>query len=247
MVPALYSIPVTTCNSVRQYLWAVLNPQPVPPPQLILENYELIEGSQAAIFQRFISHVESFRVLLKEWDDGNYAHIDPAVSWDADAWGDQFLGHIKDTYQNLCTEQERLMAGLMPGLMAWILICCSYVEFGLGLVFGRGVKKPQSQPFVARREFKELEDKLTAKVIGVNYLTIYAVSAALALTSCCLCVWQGLEVEAQTAVLAMKEAERSAAASKAKAALDELQVSGTVNIQVGGAISRYTGTPFLDA
>ena len=147
----------------------MLNPQPLPPPQLILENYELIEGSQAAIFQRFISHVESFRVLLKEWDDGNYAHIDPAVSWDADAWGDQFLGHIKDTYQNLCTEQERLMAGLMPGLMAWILICCSYVEFGLGLVFGRGLKKPQSQPFVARREFKELEDKLVAKVIEVQY------------------------------------------------------------------------------
>ena len=184
-------------------------------------------------------------MLLKEWDDGNYTHIDPAVSWDANAWGDQFLGHIKDTYQNLCHDQERLMAGLMPGLMAWVLLWCSYVEFGLGLVFGRGVKKPVSQPFVARQEFKELEDKLAAKVIGVNYLTIYAVSAAFTLTSCCPCVWQGLEVEAQTAVLTMKEAERSAAASKAKAAHDELQVSGAINIQVGGAISRYT--PFLEA
>ena len=55
------------------------------------------------------------------------------------------------------------------------------------------------------------------------------VSGGLALTSCCPSTWQGLEVEAQTAVLAMKEAERSAAASKAKAALDELQVSGAVS------------------
>ena len=52
--------------------------------QIILENSELIEGSMVGLFQHFISHIESFRVLLKEWEDGNFSHAEPAVKWDAD-------------------------------------------------------------------------------------------------------------------------------------------------------------------
>ena len=105
-----------------------------------MENSELIEGGYQTgfILGHFISHVESFRVLLKEWEDGNFQHAQPAVQWDAERWGDEFLAHVQNTYINLRKEQDRLMLGTLPNLAVWVMLLADKAGSFLNVLYGFG-------------------------------------------------------------------------------------------------------------
>ena len=60
-----------------------------------------VGGSVPELFNAFIAHVESFRVMVREWDDGVFTRIHSSRAWDSAS----FFRHVDQSYSRLRREQ----------------------------------------------------------------------------------------------------------------------------------------------
>jgi len=70
----------------------------------IVEHADLIEGEFSQSFLEMISHVESYKVVMNKWDDGDFSIFTSIVNYPSG-----FNAEVKTTFEMLKARQQQLM------------------------------------------------------------------------------------------------------------------------------------------